>query len=121
MNILIANCHTGNRGDEAANRALIDELNRRYGTSDADELEKIIQQRFTDGDNSGTATNILEQLDKPISASEVKTADKSSKESKDSDFKEGVKNQSAYDKWKESNSKSSKNEEPKKEETKKDE
>lgn len=30
MNILIANCHTGNRGDEAANRALIDELNRRY-------------------------------------------------------------------------------------------
>jgi colanic acid/amylovoran biosynthesis protein len=30
MKILIVNCHTSNRGDEAAIKALIDELNRRY-------------------------------------------------------------------------------------------
>lgn len=95
--------------DARAKRAR-DELNRRYGTSNADELEKIIQQRFTDGDNSGTATNFLEQLDKPISASEVKTAEKPSKEVKEekpkSDkyaemgFTSGVKNKDVYERAK---------------------
>ncbi len=52
MHIMIVNCHTSNRGDEAANKALVDEINRLYPGAN------ITMALFTDTVYPGLPENV---------------------------------------------------------------